>query len=62
MNYGHFDIASHKHNFTHPSTRGVIYRRTASNQKHIIKGVEKVIVNGKQVEGNMIRAEAAQAK
>lgn len=37
--------------------RGVKYNITVKNPKHVCKGVEKVLVNGKQVEGCVIRAE-----
>ncbi len=38
--------------------RGVTYNITVQNPKHVSKGVEKVTVNGKQVEGRLIRADA----
>jgi cellobiose phosphorylase len=38
--------------------RGVTYNITVENPKHVSKGVEKVTVNGKQIEGSLIRAEA----
>ncbi len=38
--------------------RGVTYNITVKNPKHVSKGVEKVIVNGKQVERSLIRADA----
>jgi cellobiose phosphorylase len=38
--------------------RGVTYNITVTNPKHVSKGVAKVTVNGKQVEGHLIRAEA----
>ena len=38
--------------------RDVTYNITVTNPKHVSKGVEKVTVNGKQVEGRLIRAEA----
>jgi len=38
--------------------RGVTYNITVKNPKHVSKGVEKVTVNGKQIEGRLIRAEA----
>ena len=38
--------------------RDVTYHINVTNPKHVSKGVEKVTVNGKQVEGNVIRAEA----
>jgi cellobiose phosphorylase len=37
--------------------RGVTYHITVTNPKHICKGVAKVTVNGKQVEGSLIRVE-----
>lgn len=37
--------------------RGVTYNITVENPKHVSKGVAKVTVNGKQVEGSLIRAE-----
>ena len=37
--------------------RGVIYHITVTNPTHVCKGVAKVTVNGKQVEGSLIRAE-----
>ena len=37
--------------------RDVTYHINVTNPKHVSKGVEKVTVNGKQVEGNVIRAE-----
>jgi cellobiose phosphorylase len=37
--------------------RGVTYHITVTNPKHVCKGVEKVMVNGRQVEGSLIRAE-----
>ena len=36
--------------------RGMIYHITVTNPKHVCKGVEKFMVNGKQVEGSLIRA------
>jgi cellobiose phosphorylase len=38
--------------------RDVTYNITVTNPKHVSKGVEKVTVNGKPVEGRVIRAEA----
>ena len=38
--------------------RDVTYHINVTNPKHICKGVEKVTVNGKQVDGNVIRTEA----
>ncbi len=38
--------------------RGVTYHIRVTNPKHICKGVEKVIVNGKQIEGSLIRVDA----
>ena len=38
--------------------RGVTYNITVQNPKHVSSGVEKVTVNGKQIEGRLIRAEA----
>jgi cellobiose phosphorylase len=38
--------------------RGVTYHIHVTNPKHVSKGVEKVTVNGKQVEGRLIRVEA----
>ncbi len=38
--------------------RGVTYNITVENPKHVSKGVANVTVNGKQVESNVIRAEA----
>jgi cellobiose phosphorylase len=38
--------------------RGVTYNITVKNPKHVSKGVEKVMVNGKQIEGSLIRADA----
>ena len=38
--------------------REVTYNITVKNPKHVSKGVEKVTVNGRQVEGSLIRAEA----
>lgn len=38
--------------------RGVTYNITVENPKHVSKGVEKVTVNGKQIEGSLIRAES----
>jgi cellobiose phosphorylase len=35
----------------------VTYQINVTNPKHVSKGVEKVTVNGKQVEGNVIRVE-----
>jgi cellobiose phosphorylase len=35
--------------------RGVIYRITVTNPKHVCKGVETVWVNGKKLEGSLIR-------
>lgn len=37
--------------------RGVTYRITVTNPQHVCKGVAKVTVNGKQVEGSLIRAD-----
>jgi cellobiose phosphorylase len=37
--------------------RDVIYHINVTNPKHVCKGVEKVTVNGKQIEGSMIRTE-----
>ncbi|HUF00505.1 MAG TPA: glycosyl hydrolase family 65 protein [Anaerolineales bacterium] len=37
--------------------RGVTYHITVTNPKHVCKGVEKVMVNGGQAEGRLIRAE-----
>jgi len=37
--------------------RGVTYRITVTNPQHVCIGVAKVIVNGKQVEGSLIRAD-----
>ncbi len=37
--------------------RDVTYHINVANPKHVSKGVEKVTVNGKHVEGNVIRAE-----
>jgi len=37
--------------------RGVTYHITVTNPKHVCKGVEKVMVNGRQVEGSLICAE-----
>jgi len=37
--------------------RGATYHITVTNPKHVCKGVEKVLVNGKQVEGSLIRAD-----
>ena len=37
--------------------RGVTYHITVANPKHLCKGVENVMVNGKQVESNLIRVE-----
>jgi cellobiose phosphorylase len=37
--------------------RDVTYQINVTNPKHVSKGVEKVTVNGKQVEGNVIRVE-----
>ena len=37
--------------------RGATYHITVTNPKHICKGAEKVTVNGKQVEGGLIRVE-----
>lgn len=38
--------------------RGVTYNITVENPKHVSKGVAKVTVNGKQIEGSLIRAES----
>jgi len=38
--------------------RGATYNITVKNPKHVSRGVEKVTVNGKQVDGSLIRAEA----
>ncbi|MEP7133765.1 MAG: glycosyl transferase [Chloroflexota bacterium] len=38
--------------------RGVTYNITVTNPKHVSRGVEKVTVNGQQVEGSLIRTEA----
>ena len=38
--------------------RGVTYHIHVTNPQHVSKGVAKVTVNGKQVEGRLIRAEA----
>jgi len=38
--------------------RGVTYNITVTNPKHVSKGVEKVLVNGKQIGGSLIRADA----
>jgi cellobiose phosphorylase len=38
--------------------RGVTYNIAVTNPKHVTRGVEKVTVNGRQIEGNLIRAEA----
>ena len=38
--------------------RGMTYHIHVTNPQHVSKGVEKVTVNGKQVEGRVIRAEA----
>ncbi|HET7142790.1 MAG TPA: glycosyl transferase, partial [Anaerolineales bacterium] len=38
--------------------RDVTYHINVTNPKHVCKGVEKITVNGKQVEGCVIRAEA----
>ncbi len=38
--------------------RGVTYRITVKNPKHVCKGVEKVAVNGKAVQGSLIRVDA----
>jgi len=40
------------------SYRGVTYHINVTNPKHVSKGVAKITVNGKQIEGNVIRAEA----
>ncbi len=37
--------------------RGVTYNITVENPKHVSKGVANVTVNGKQIEGSLIRAE-----
>lgn len=37
--------------------RGVTYHITVTNPKHVCKGVEKVLVNGKPIQGSLIRAE-----
>ena len=37
--------------------RGMTYHIAVTNPQHVCKGVEKVLVNGKQVEGSLIRAE-----
>ena len=36
--------------------RGMTYHIAVTNPQHVCKGVEKVLVNGKQVEGSLIRA------
>ena len=36
--------------------RGVTYHINVTNPRHVCKGVEKIIVNGKQIEGSVIRA------
>ncbi|MBM4427102.1 MAG: glycosyl transferase, partial [Chloroflexi bacterium] len=38
--------------------RGVTYNITVENPGHVSKGVAKVTVNGKQIEGSLIRAES----
>jgi cellobiose phosphorylase len=38
--------------------RGVTYHITVTNPKHVSQGVEKVIVNGEQIEGSLVRADA----
>jgi len=38
--------------------RGVTYHITVTNPQHVCKGVGKVTVDGKQVEGSLIRADA----
>ncbi|MBN8580408.1 MAG: glycosyl transferase [Anaerolineae bacterium] len=38
--------------------RGVTYNITVENPKHVSKGAAKVTVNGKQIEGSLIRAES----
>jgi cellobiose phosphorylase len=38
--------------------RGVTYNITVENPKHVSKGVAKVTVNGKKIEGSLIRAES----
>jgi len=42
--------------------RGVTYHIYVANPQHVSKGVAKVTVNGKQVEGRVIRAEAGSGK
>jgi cellobiose phosphorylase len=37
--------------------RDITYNISVTNPKHVSKGVKKIMVNGKQVEGNVIRAE-----
>jgi cellobiose phosphorylase len=37
--------------------RGVMYHITVTNPKHVCKGVEKVLVNGTQITGSLIRAD-----
>ena len=39
--------------------RGVSYHITVTNPRHVCKGVERVIVNGGQAEGSLIRADAS---
>ena len=38
--------------------QGVTYHINVTNPKHVSKGVAKITVNGKQIEGNVLRAEA----
>ncbi|HEY5731675.1 MAG TPA: hypothetical protein VIS72_16620, partial [Anaerolineales bacterium] len=38
--------------------RGVTYNIVVKNPKHVCKGVAKVTVNGKQIEGSLIRVDA----
>jgi cellobiose phosphorylase len=38
--------------------RGAAYQITVTNPKHISQGVKKVLVNGEQIEGSLIRADA----
>jgi cellobiose phosphorylase len=38
--------------------RGATYHITVNNPKHVCKGVENVTVNGGQVTGSLIRADA----
>lgn len=42
--------------------RDVTYHINITNPKHVCKGVEKITVNGKQVEGCVIRAEAGSSE